>query len=587
MNQQQSNLSWGRRDSRVTNNMHILYIGNSAEEKCHLEGLLRKSLGDGLLMTWIDNFNEALWPLEACYYDLVFLDYHLDGRDTIELLRRSSSVEERTMPIIMLAESDDHLDDLEVIRQGAADYLNKQELDVPILKRSVRYAIERKKIEQRLLTLSHYDSLTGLANRNLFYLKLTDGIIQALRGNKLQALLFLDLDHFKEINDTLGHPVGDRLLQEVASRLKAATRSSDTVARLGGDEFAIIATHLDSEIDITLLAEKLIASFNEPFYINENQITTHTSIGIALCPTHGHDPDELLRHADLALYQAKSDGRNNYKFYDSELDARAQEYRALEQEMRHALLHQDFSLHFQPMFSTDGNRVIGVEALARWTHKVRGIISPVDFIPLAETSGLILPLGEQILEMACDQINLWQSLNLPDLVVAINLSPAQFADPDLIEKIAETLQTKGVPPQRIELEITENTLMEFGPEVTNKLTKLYKMGIKLAIDDFGTGYSSLSYLKKFPVHKLKIDRAFIKDVTSDKDDAIIARSIIQLGQAMNLEIIAEGVETEEQLDFLRQEGCQQVQGFLFAKPMASKDLIEWLPLQQSKMMETA
>jgi len=569
----------------MTERIHILYIGNSLKDRQQLEDLLRQALGEGLLLTWINNFSEALWPLEACYYDLVFLDYRLDGRDTIELLRRSANAEERAMPIIMLADSEDHLDDLEVIRQGAADYLNKQELSVSIIKRSVRYAIERKKIEQRLLTLSHYDPLTGLANRNLFYLKLTDGIIQSLRSGKMLALFFLDLDHFKEINDTLGHPIGDRLLQEVAARLKAATRASDTVARLGGDEFAIIATQLATETDITLLAKKVISAFNEPFIFGSNQIITHTSIGISLCPTHGQDPDELLRHADLALYQAKAAGRNNFKFYDSELDARAQEYRALEQEMRHALQQRDFTLHYQPMFSTDGKQMIGVEALVRWNHKARGMISPGDFIPLAESTGLILPLGELVLEMACDQIVHWDKIGLPPLLVAVNLSPAQFADPQLVEKIVQTLEQRGIPPQRIELEITENTLMDTGPSVVERLTRLYDIGVKLAIDDFGTGYSSLSYLKKFPVHKLKIDQAFIKDVTTDKDDATIARSIIHLGQAMNLEIIAEGVETEEQLEFLRKEGCQQVQGFLFARPMSSEALIAWLPEQQAVMMQ--
>lgn len=564
----------------MTEHLHILHIGDSATEQQQLEEMLRKALGNGLLMTWIDNFDEALWPLETSYYDLVFLDYRLEGRDTIELLRRSANSDGRSMPIVMLADNEDHLDDLEVIRQGAADYLSKQELSPSMLKRSVRYAIERKKIEQRLLTLSHYDPLTGLANRNLFYLKLTDGIIQTLRSDQMLALFFLDLDNFKDINDTHGHPVGDQLLQEVATRLKSATRASDTVARLGGDEFAIIATNLNNETDITLLAKKLITSFNEPFKLGSNRITAHSSIGIALCPVHGHDPDELLRHADLALYQAKAAGRNNFKFYDSELDARAQEFRALEQEMRYALQHRDFTLHFQPMFSNDGKQVIGVEALARWNHKVRGMIAPGDFIPLAESSGLILPLGEQVLQMACDQINQWKLKGLPELLVAVNLSPIQFADPELVEKIMGILKEKGVDPQWIELEITENTLMETGPEVIERLTKLHDLGIKLAIDDFGTGYSSLSYLKKFPVHKLKIDRTFIKEITTDRDDAIIARSIIHLGQAMNLEIIAEGVETEEQLEFLRTEGCQQVQGFLFAKPMSGDALLEWLPRQQ-------
>lgn len=563
----------------MTEHLHILHIGDSATEQQQLEEMLRKALGNGLLMTWIDNFDEALWPLETSYYDLVFLDYRLEGRDTIELLRRSANSDGRSMPIVMLADNEDHLDDLEVIRQGAADYLSKQELSPSMLKRSVRYAIERKKIEQRLLTLSHYDPLTGLANRNLFYLKLTDGIIQTLRSDQMLALFFLDLDNFKDINDTHGHPIGDQLLQEVATRLKGATRASDTIARLGGDEFAIIATNLSNETDITLLAKKLITSFNEPFRLGSNLITAHSSIGIALCPVHGHDPDELLRHADLALYQAKAAGRNNFKFYDSELDARAQEFRALEQEMRYALQHRNFNLHFQPMFSSDGKHVIGVEALARWNHKVRGMIPPSDFIPLAESSGLILPLGEQVLEMACDQINKWKQKGMPELLVAVNLSPIQFADPDLVEKIMGILDKKGVDPQWIELEITENTLMETGPEVVERLNKLYDLGIKLAIDDFGTGYSSLSYLKKFPVHKLKIDRTFIKEVTTDRDDATIARSIIHLGQAMNLEIIAEGVETEEQLEFLRAEGCQQVQGFLFAKPMSGDALLEWLPQQ--------
>ncbi len=567
----------------MTERIHILHVGCNADEHQRLDEMLREALGAGLLMTWINNFNEALWPLETNFYDLVFLDYRLDGRNTIELLRRSASNEEHSMPVIMLADNEDHLDDLEVIRQGAADYLNKQELSTSLLKRSVRYAIERKKIEQRLLTLSHYDPLTGLANRNLFYLKLTDGIIHSLRGSQMLALFFLDLDHFKEINDTLGHPIGDRLLQEVAARLRSATRASDTVARLGGDEFAIIATHLGEETDITLLAKKLICSFNDPFVLDGNQVSTFTSIGIALCPVHGHDPDELLRHADLALYQAKAAGRNNFKFYDSELDARAQEYRALEQEMRYALQQRNFTLHFQPMFSSNGARLIGVEALVRWFHKVRGMISPADFIPLAESSGLIMPLGEQVLEMACDQIKQWQSHSLSELVVAVNLSPAQFADPELVDKIAEILKKKQVSPRSLELEITENTLMETGPEVIDRLTWLHEMGIKLAIDDFGTGYSSLSYLKKFPVHKLKIDQTFIKDVTTDPDDASITRSIIHLGQAMNLEVIAEGVETEGQLEFLRQEGCQQVQGFLFAKPMNAEALINWMAQQGQKM----
>jgi diguanylate cyclase (GGDEF)-like protein len=564
----------------MTERIHILYIGNKHEDHELLERLLGEALGTDLLLTWIDNFSEAIWPLEACYYDLVFLDYHLDGRDTIELLRRTAGTEERTMPVIMLADTEDRLDDLEVIRQGAADYLSKQELSVALIKRSVRYAIERKKIEQRLLTLSQYDSLTGLANRNLFYLKLTDGINQSLRSGKLLALFFLDLDHFKEINDTLGHPIGDRLLQDVAARLKAATRASDTVARLGGDEFAIIATQLGTENDVALLAQKIISCFNEPFKFGDNSIPTHTSVGISLCPVHGQDPDELLRHSDLALYQAKAAGRNNYKFYDSDLDARTQEYRALEQEMRHALQQHDFILHYQPMLSTDGTRMVGVEALVRWVHKGRGMISPGEFIPLAESSGLILPLGEQVLEMACDQLTNWDRIGLPQFMVAVNLSPAQFADPLLIEKIAQTLQEKGVAPHRIELEITENTLMESGTDVTERLIRLHDIGIKLVIDDFGTGYSSLSYLKKFPVHKLKIDRAFIQDIMTDRDDAIIARSIIQLGQAMNLEIIAEGVETQDQLDFLRREGCQQAQGYLFARPMSSAALIDWIPAQQ-------
>lgn len=307
----------------MTAPIHILYIGQNHEEQQQLEGFLREALGEGLLLTGINDFHEALWPLEAGYYDLVFLDYHLAGWNIIELLRRAASAEERAMPVIMLADTEDHLDDLEVIRQGAADYLCKQELNPSTLKRSVRYAIERKKIEKRLLTLSHYDPLTDLANRNLFYLKLTDGILQSVRGNKLLVLFFLDLDNFKEINDTLGHPIGDRLLQEVATRLKEATRASDTVARIGGDEFAVIATHLTSETDITLLAEKLTGCFNEPFRFNGYQLTTHTSVGIALCPINGDDPDELLRRADLALYQAKAAGRNTFKFYDSELDARA------------------------------------------------------------------------------------------------------------------------------------------------------------------------------------------------------------------------------------------------------------------------
>jgi diguanylate cyclase (GGDEF)-like protein len=420
---------------------------------------------------------------------------------------------------------------------------------------------EKHRNERRIAYMAKHDALTDLPNRLQMREYLESLVGRARRGDAF-AILYLDLDRFKQINDTYGHPTGDELLKVVAVRLKNCVREIDMVARLGGDEFAIIQTLIKSQAEVSTLANRVIETLASPFVLQGLQISSGTTIGIALAPTDGIDPDELIKKADLALYRGKSEGRGTSCFFEPEMDARAQWRQSVEVGLRQALAEGQIEVYYQPIVDEQGS-VCCFEALARWRHPERGLIAPATFIPIAEETGLIIPLGECILRQACAQATAW-----PDKIkVAVNLSPAQFKRGDIGQLIESALVTSGLPAKRLELEITESLLMQDRAEISMALHQVHSFGVQIAMDDFGTGYSSLNNLLRFPIDKIKIDRSFIKDVTTNDNCVAIVRAVVSLGRSLGLTVTAEGVETVEQLEAVRQEGCLEIQGYLISPPL--------------------
>jgi diguanylate cyclase (GGDEF)-like protein len=426
---------------------------------------------------------------------------------------------------------------------------------------------------ERLYHLVHHDALTNLPNRMLLQDRLSRMMMKAKRNNTHVAILFLDLDRFKKINETLGHDVGDKLLLEVSKRLENCVRKSDTVARLGGDEFGIILDDLRDVKFVAVVARKILQALSKPILIQEYELYATSSIGISLYPDDSEEEDELLRCADTALYRAKDAGKNNYQYYTSDMNTRAFEFLLMESGLRKALDNDELVVFYQPLINLKNNKLIGMEALLRWQHPEKGMISPGDFIPLAEETGLIEPIGEWVLRAACIQNKKWQDAGYPPVKVSVNMSARQFSKKNVVEMIDNILKEIGLSPEYLGIEITESVIMQDVKSTISKLKKMNKMGISLSIDDFGTGYSSLSYLKLFPIDNLKIDRSFVFNITSDSTDAAIAASVILLAHSMNLKVVAEGVETKEQLEVLRQQGCDIVQGFLFSKPLAAEEFV--------------
>lgn len=429
----------------------------------------------------------------------------------------------------------------------------------------------RIRAESEIQQLINYDTLTGLPNRSLLHDRLKLAIAQAAREHNLVGVLLLDLDRFKGINETLGHRAGDKLLKTVAKRLSACVRESDTLARLGGDEFVAILIGVSSEDGITTVAKKILALIAEPMYIDGHEIYTSGSIGIAVYPMDGDDGHTLLKHADLAMYQAKELDRNNFQFFSREMNIKVLERMMLETSMRKALEREEFFLVYQPQVDARSGRIIGMEALLRWQHPDLGLLGPDKFIYLAEDNGFIIPIGEWVLRTACKQNKAWQDAGLTPVRVAVNLSGKQFGQQRLDDMIAAVLMDTGLEAQWLEVEITESAIMKNAEHNTTILRKLKEMGIALAIDDFGTGYSSLSYLKHFPITRLKIDRSFVRDITTDPDDAAIAEMIIAMAQTLKLNVIAEGVETRSQMEFLSFHNCVEMQGYLFSRPVPAEE----------------
>jgi diguanylate cyclase (GGDEF)-like protein/PAS domain S-box-containing protein len=454
----------------------------------------------------------------------------------------------------------------------AADALRRarDELEVRVQERTAELQaeiVERRQAQARVHHMAYHDALTGLPNRALLSDRLDRGMLAARRGGTRLALLFIDLDRFKTINDSLGHLVGDHLLKEVAQRLCSVVRASDTVARLGGDEFVVLVPGVHNEAECGMVGDKIIEALAAPVEFEGRSLHISPSIGICLYPDDGEDVESLMRKADAAMYQAKAAGRNNYQFYAERMNAAAARHFELETRLRGALARDEFVLHYQPIVSAVDARVHALEVLLRWRQPDRGLVPPDEFIPSLEENGLIVPVGEWVIKSACEQVVAWQRAGVAPVPLAINLSARQFMHRGLIEALRRILLDTGIDPALLEFEITETALMQHGGLTLETLGQIDRMGICLSIDDFGTGYSSLAYLKRFPVRKIKIDRAFVRDLEASTEDQAIVSAIMALAGSLQLSVVAEGVETPAQLALLRRHGCHYAQGYLFARPL--------------------
>lgn len=438
-------------------------------------------------------------------------------------------------------------------------------------------AVERKQAEESMEQLAHYDPVTDLPNRVLFHDRLNRALAWAQRNDEKLALMFIDLDRFKQINDTLGHEAGDTLLQTVAERLGRCVRDEDTVARLGGDEFTILLRQVHAEDDAAFVARKCLETLSAPIHLNDREVFVSASIGITVAPADGREPETLLKNADAAMYQAKHRGRDNFQFYTQQMNARALERLDMETGLRRALERNEFILCYQPKADLARWQTVGVEVLLRWEHGHTGLISPAEFVPTLEDTGLILPVGEWILRTACEQAVYWQRLGLPPIHIAVNLSGRQLQGDAILKSVRRVLDETGLDPAYLELEVTESLLMDDPQRVRDLLKQLRAMGVlRIDIDDFGTGYSSLSYLKQFPISTLKLDKSFIDELPHDNEDAAIARAVIGMAHSLDLKVIAEGVENDRQVEFLREEGCDEIQGFLFSPPLGAEEMTRML-----------
>ncbi|MGZ3253347.1 MAG: putative bifunctional diguanylate cyclase/phosphodiesterase [Burkholderiaceae bacterium] len=462
------------------------------------------------------------------------------------------------------------------------DYKNKAELSDDRLHNSLILALrsyerlymeyqQRQEGERKIEYLAYYNVLTGLPNRTLLLDRITQAVQTAARNKWNVAVLYLDLDQFKNVNDSLGHNFGDLLLKAVAQRLRALVRSEDTVAHIGGDEFVVVLPNLKEHISSSVVAQKILAEIMLPYLIDNQELHITASIGISICPNDGADGLALLRTADTAMYQAKASGRNAYAFFTPEMTARAQETLRVSNDLRRAIERKEFVLHYQPQIDLMTGHIVGAEALIRWQHPEWGLVYPGKFIGVAEDTGLIQPMGEWVLREACRQNKAWQSAGLPHIDIAVNLSAKQFDHNHIALLTTEILKESGLDAKYLELEVTESMIMQNVEQSISVMNMLKTIGVKLSIDDFGTGYSSLSYLKRFPLDKLKIDQSFVRDIEADADDAAIVTAIIGLAKSLNLRVIAEGVEKKLQLDFLRKGDCDEMQGYFFSKPIPAAD----------------
>lgn len=556
--------------------MNILLVEDDDGDAAILRGLLRRQKNTVTELDHVVSLGDALLYLESNSPAVVLLDMNLpdsSGLNTVNRLQEAHP----DLPLVVLSGQDNEDFAIEILNHGVQDYLVKWEGSAQTILRSIRYAIERKRTDLRLNHLAHFDRLTNLPNRQYFQEQLEAALSRANRGGHQVALFFLDLDNFKTVNDTLGHHAGDELLVAATDSLQQVLRNNDTLARLGGDEFAVIAEDINGSIDAQKIGERLLTALRSPCSIEGRIIRVSASIGVALYPDDTRDKNALLKNADIAMYQAKAGGRDALHFFTESMQKQLMDHHQMTTELREAIDSDQLFLEYQPKYNLSDRSIVGAEALVRWQHPSRGRLAPGEFISLAESNGQIADLGAWVLSKACEQMAHWlaQGLAVPQL--SVNVSPLQFSQSDFVAQVERTLKKYSVPPELLQLELTETLLMEDSEHLQNTLSKLKSLGLQLAIDDFGTGYSCLQYLRSFPVDVLKIDKSFVSDIGTSRDGDAICAIIISIARQLQLEPVAEGLETEEQLKFLADHNCTIGQGFLLAKPMSAEQLKAQFP----------
>ncbi|MCG8597805.1 MAG: EAL domain-containing protein [Kiloniellales bacterium] len=515
------------------------------------------------------NLESALNHLFGASVDIVLSDLSLpdaSGLECIQLLTAAAP----TVPIVVVTGAKDEETGLSALRAGAQDYIFKDDAKGSLLPRALRYAIERKQAEQRMIELAQQDSLTGLANRVQFRTFLDKAVARAERQGRSVALMFVDLDRFKMVNDTHGQEVGDHVLKTVAERMTECLRKSDLAARIGADEFAVVMEFLESPQTVSAAAQRVLDAVSRPFRLGARQIHATTSIGVAIYPTDADTSESLMSSAHTAMARAKERGKNTYQFYTREMHERALKQLELERTLRGAMERGEFLLHYQPQVDMRQGRIVGFEALLRWQHPERGMVPPGEFIDFCEESGLIVPLGKWVLRSACEQQRRWRALGLPPVHIAVNVSARQLQDGDLVRAFEDVVEDTGADPGLLDVELTESAMLKDPDSVGRLLQGFTDMGMGIALDDFGTGYSSLTHLRRFSVTTIKIDRSFITNLCSSQDDAAIVSAIVGMGRSLRLRTLAEGIETSEQLAFLRQLNCDSMQGYYFSKPLPAE-----------------
>ena len=546
--------------------LRVLLVEDNAGDARLLREMFRKENPNSFEMTHVSNMRDAVIHLAKGGVDIVLLDLGLPDTYGLESVQQAHAAAPG-IPLIVLTGLDDEVLAAEAMKAGAQDYLIKGQVENRALPRALRHAIDRHRIQIETVYLAQHDAVTNLPNRLVLKDRVSQAISLARRRKTATAVVFLDLDRFKYINDSLGHAIGDRLLQSVALRLVGSVRDSDTVTRQGGDEFVILLSEIAHSQDAAKSAKRILHSLTAPHLIGAHELHIDGSIGISVYPMDGEDAETLIKNADTAMYHAKENGRNNFQYFTAEMNVKVVARQSLEASLRRALEREEFLLHYQPKVKLNTGEITSVEALIRWQHPDRGLVSPAEFVPIAEDSGLILPIGRWVLREACRQARAWQDAGLPPIPTAVNVSYAEFRKPSFVEGVQTTLKETGLEARYLELELTEGVLMDDAKFTASVLQELKGMGIRLAADDFGTGYSSLSYLREFPIDILKIDRSFINQITADCDGSTIVDAIISMGKSLKHVVVAEGIETQEQRAYLQAHHCQEGQGYLFSRPL--------------------
>jgi diguanylate cyclase (GGDEF)-like protein len=551
--------------------MKLLLVEDDRSDARFLRSTLSRS-GSSPDLLHVESLNDALAALRDQQFDVVLLDLHLpdaSGESCVREIKQANP----TIPIVVLSGEDSEDYAIGILNEGVQDYLVKWDGDGRAILRAIRYAIERKRTELRLNHLATYDSLTQIPNRNYFVQYLDKAVSRARRGGSKLGLVFLDLDRFKGVNDTLGHHFGDKLLIAASQRIAQAVREGDVIARMGGDEFAVLLENVPDAHAAEAVARNLTSALSEPYCLDGRTVNATVSIGITMFPNDRGDPATLVKNADIAMYQAKNAGRNGFKFFTERMHAEIVRQHELAQDIRRALHADEFFLLYQPQFDLTERTFYGVEALVRWQRGGR-VVLPGTFVSIAEESGQIIPLGRRVTEEAFRQSIAWQRAGQGPAKIAINVSPREIHNGAFCEELGRLVAEHGVDPAHFEIEVTESCLMQDVRSTQQSLDTLRGMGFTLAIDDFGTGHSCLDYLRRFPIDTLKLDRSFVKDIGVNRHGPAICRAILSLAETLGMKTVAEGIETEEQLDFLLRHGCHHGQGFYFSEPIAAADVTQ-------------